>query len=469
MATLNNLFTAGRLSLSCAAPVAKRKYASVEVLQQTSQAVNSSGITGFLSQPTCESPGTQSVSARSCSNTPALEHSANSVDSCSIERSLSPQKSTSLRDDSCNQDRMQGLEDIGSPTQLQHGNCQAAGEDVLVEKSPANSTPDVQTASNRPDQTEHAKENKGAIDSPHKVQGTPISNTIVGQLYDDKDDSNENCGDDDNDEEDRAHSLCLDNVSTPLAEITAANSNSPDTKTDSQADCSAQLLSPQHPSRDKRRAQAMHRVSSRARGHRGKPNPSKHSLPPQVSSSKSKRDDSDEHYSSLHRTSALQPKRRKTINRGSFRRPAANHSHARYDEWPAHNATLKRVIDADANRVLVQLQFEQDLSHHHQNIRATSPPDRYEGETSAEDTVGSGEELYDVEEILDWKWKDDKQRMEYRIKWDGYDSADNTWEPLENLVQCQAQLAQFHRRRESASPHSPQRQHSKTKCRLHHC
>ena len=60
----------------------------------------------------------------------------------------------------------------------------------------------------------------------------------------------------------------------------------------------------------------------------------------------------------------------------------------------------------------------------------------------------SEEELYNVEQILDWAWNNDKQQMEYRIKWEGFDSAENTWEPLIHLIQCQEQLAHFHRQRE---------------------
>lgn len=43
----------------------------------------------------------------------------------------------------------------------------------------------------------------------------------------------------------------------------------------------------------------------------------------------------------------------------------------------------------------------------------------------------SKEDFYEVDEILDYKCI--KHRKYYLIKWKGYSSVDNTWEPLSNL------------------------------------
>lgn len=43
----------------------------------------------------------------------------------------------------------------------------------------------------------------------------------------------------------------------------------------------------------------------------------------------------------------------------------------------------------------------------------------------------NNEKLYEVEHILKMKIKDDKRY--FRVKWVGYSSLQNTWEPEENL------------------------------------
>ena len=224
-----------------------------------------------------------------------------------------------------------------------------------------------------------------------------------------------------------------------------------------------------------RRAQAMHRANGRVRGDGRKLNRFKRRRLPQAADSESEStwDNSDEDYSPLH-MKAAQPQhkhskvfshlRRVTVpspvrrtreclaSSDSSRPPAAKLGQARYEESPVHKASLNGVMDAGT----AQHQFHRDLLHHYQKRYATSPLDWEESETRAQDTIGSEEELYDVEEILDWAWDDDTQQMEYLIKWEGYDSSENTWEPLINLTQCQAQLAQFHCRCESAGPGDPE-------------
>jgi len=47
------------------------------------------------------------------------------------------------------------------------------------------------------------------------------------------------------------------------------------------------------------------------------------------------------------------------------------------------------------------------------------------------------EDQFEVEEILR------QEGQEYLIKWKGYPTSENTWEPIENLKHCQHRLQQF--------------------------
>lgn len=58
----------------------------------------------------------------------------------------------------------------------------------------------------------------------------------------------------------------------------------------------------------------------------------------------------------------------------------------------------------------------------------------------------SSNEEYNVEKILDVKTKGNKTK--YFVKWEGYSSDSNTWEPEENLSNCHKLLEDFKKERE---------------------
>ena len=53
----------------------------------------------------------------------------------------------------------------------------------------------------------------------------------------------------------------------------------------------------------------------------------------------------------------------------------------------------------------------------------------------------SDEEEYVVEKIVGCRTK--KGRVEYRIRWKGYDESDDTWEPAENLQKVQKLIREY--------------------------
>ena len=62
-------------------------------------------------------------------------------------------------------------------------------------------------------------------------------------------------------------------------------------------------------------------------------------------------------------------------------------------------------------------------------------------EMAAEDRV------YKVDRITSMRWT--KGMREYRVLWENYEEKDSTWEPMEHLVGCAAQIREFEQRREA--------------------
>jgi hypothetical protein len=55
------------------------------------------------------------------------------------------------------------------------------------------------------------------------------------------------------------------------------------------------------------------------------------------------------------------------------------------------------------------------------------------------------EKEYQIEAIIDHKLMNETPY--YRIKWAGWPSSANTWEPIDNLRKCQNLIVKFHRPR----------------------
>lgn len=99
-------------------------------------------------------------------------------------------------------------------------------------------------------------------------------------------------------------------------------------------------------------------------------------------------------------------------------------------------------------------------------------------DTPIQDTihVEPEEQEWEVEKILDSEYSEEKRQVEYLVKWKGYENTENSWEPPENLTNCQALLGQFHRRnpdrpkperQNQEHPSPPHQRHQRTEGRQH--
>jgi transposase InsO family protein len=73
----------------------------------------------------------------------------------------------------------------------------------------------------------------------------------------------------------------------------------------------------------------------------------------------------------------------------------------------------------------------------------TSPDDDYEVQEEPREDDEEAEEEYEVEEIIDYN----KERGEYLVKWIGYPSEENSWEPAHHLENAPEKLEEFWKRR----------------------
>lgn len=110
-----------------------------------------------------------------------------------------------------------------------------------------------------------------------------------------------------------------------------------------------------------------------------------------------------------------------------------NNTTAQYSE----DAQDKQIVSKDDHHPDLVNGPEKDKQHNH-----IETDDFYSERNEEVPEQETGDQQYVVEKILD-KRIDSKGFAKYLVKWEGYPSTSNTWEPLENLVDCDAAMQQY--------------------------
>ena len=120
---------------------------------------------------------------------------------------------------------------------------------------------------------------------------------------------------------------------------------------------------------------------------------------------------------------------------------------------PSDKLDHKRLGPFKISRKLSDVSYELDLpgttklhNRFHVSLLEPAPPEvPLQRELHVEDP-----EEYEVEAILDHRGT--KPNEEYLVKWKGYDTTENTWEPIKNLKNSPRLLQEYHRNQDQPDP-----------------
>ncbi|KKA24011.1 hypothetical protein T310_1993 [Rasamsonia emersonii CBS 393.64] len=117
-------------------------------------------------------------------------------------------------------------------------------------------------------------------------------------------------------------------------------------------------------------------------------------------------------------------------------------------------------IEKKTGPVNYKLKLPESMKIHpvfHISLLEQAPENAKEpGNIELDDTT---EEEYKVEKILARR-KVNGQTY-YLVKWKGYDTSENTWEPIKNLTNCHEKIREFHQRRQAQmDPETSEESHS---------
>jgi len=111
-----------------------------------------------------------------------------------------------------------------------------------------------------------------------------------------------------------------------------------------------------------------------------------------------------------------------------------------------------------------KLELPQTMKVHpvfHTNLLTVHKEDPIPGRTPPEPPPIEieGEEEYEVEKILDARLF--RRQRQYLVKWEGYSTTENSWEPIQNLEHASDIITDFHERHPNFTWTSPKRSSSK--------
>ena len=127
---------------------------------------------------------------------------------------------------------------------------------------------------------------------------------------------------------------------------------------------------------------------------------------------------------------------------------------------PSRKLTHKRLGPYEIVRRIGPLDYEVRIPRawkihpvFHVELLKSHPKDQIPGRAPANPPPVEidGEEEFEVAEVLDARIR--RRKVEYLVRWKGYDDANNTWEPEGNLENAQEKVQDFHKRH----PQAPKR------------
>lgn len=124
---------------------------------------------------------------------------------------------------------------------------------------------------------------------------------------------------------------------------------------------------------------------------------------------------------------------------------------------PSRKLTYKRLGPYEITKKIGPLNYEVKIPRawrihpvFHVELLRPHPKDLIPGRAPANPPPVDveGQEEYEVEEILDSRLY--RRKLEYLVRWKGYDDASNTWEPAENVKNAPLLIKEFHKKHPQA-------------------
>jgi hypothetical protein len=109
---------------------------------------------------------------------------------------------------------------------------------------------------------------------------------------------------------------------------------------------------------------------------------------------------------------------------------------------------IEKVLNSHAYKLKLTPELSRLHTNFHTNLLRPAPTNPFPGQLQQPalpvSTDVNGEKLWAVEAIVNARRAN--KRFEYEVLWRGYDSTDNTWEPLAHVINVRSAITEFQRR-----------------------